>query len=153
VDLQTTGGDLINAQFVHLYGLPTYGIDKKSLNTAIKGSKGVIEKACDVQMDYEVYTETRTLYVTHLAGWDMILGQPALTALNALMPAGPKPVTIQPQGMARFALKEWRKAGLATGQVTSAALFIEDKVPDYLLPLCELMVSAMSLGECLEFNP
>jgi len=37
VDLQTTGGDLINAQFVHLYGLPTYGIDKKSLNTAIKG--------------------------------------------------------------------------------------------------------------------
>jgi len=29
VDLQTTGGDLINAQFVHLYGLPTYGIDKK----------------------------------------------------------------------------------------------------------------------------
>jgi len=37
VDLQTTGGDLINAQFVHLYGVPSYGIDKKSLNTAIKG--------------------------------------------------------------------------------------------------------------------
>jgi len=36
VDPQTTGGDLINAQFVHLYSLPTYGIDKKSLNTAIK---------------------------------------------------------------------------------------------------------------------
>jgi len=52
VDLQTTGGDLINPQFVHLYSLPTYGIDKKSLNTAIKGSKGVIEMACDVQMDY-----------------------------------------------------------------------------------------------------
>jgi len=153
VDLQTTGGDLINAQFVHLYGLPTYGIDKKSLNTVIKGSKGVIEKACDVQMEYGGYTETRTLYVSHLAGWDMILGKPALTAQNALIPAGPKPVTIQPKGMARFALKEWRKAGLATGQVTSAALFIEDEVPDYLLPLCELMVSAMSLGECREFNP
>ena len=52
VDLQMTGGELINAQFVHLYSLPTYGIDKKSLNTAIKGSKGVIEKACDVQVDY-----------------------------------------------------------------------------------------------------
>jgi len=36
VHLQTTGGNLINTQFVHLYGLPTYGIDKKSLNTAIK---------------------------------------------------------------------------------------------------------------------
>jgi len=39
VDLQTTGGYLINAQIVHLYGLPTYGIDKKSLNTGIKESK------------------------------------------------------------------------------------------------------------------
>jgi len=60
VDLQTTGGDLINEQFVHLYSLPTYGIDKKSRNTAIKVLKGVIEKACDVQMDYGGYTETRT---------------------------------------------------------------------------------------------
>jgi len=94
VDLQTTGGDLINAQFVHLYGLPTYGVDKKSLNTAIKGSKGMIERACDVQMDYGGYTETRTLYVAHLAGWDMTLGKPVLTTLNALIPAGPKPVTI-----------------------------------------------------------
>jgi len=48
VDFQTTGGDLINAQFVHLYGLPTYGIDQKLLNTTTKGSKGMIEKACDV---------------------------------------------------------------------------------------------------------
>jgi len=82
----------------------------------------------------------------------MILDKPALTALNALIPAGPKPVTIQPEGMGHFALKEWRKAGLATGQVTSAALFIEYEVRDYLLPLCEPMVSAMSLGECREFN-
>jgi len=153
VDLQTTGGDLINAQFVHLYSIPTYGIDKKSLNTAIKGSKGVIEKACAVQMDYRGYTETRMLYVEHLAGWDMILGKPTLTALNALISAGAKPVTIQAEGMARFALKEWRKAGLTIGQVTSAALLIEDEVPYYLLPLCELMVSAMSLRECRQFNP
>jgi len=153
VDLLTTRRDLINAQFIHLYGLPTYGIDKKSLNTAIKGSKGVIEKACDIQMNYGGYTETRTLYVAYFAGWDMILGKPALTALNTVILARPKSVTIQPEGMARFALKEWRKAGLATGQVTSAALFIEDEVPDYLLLLCELMVSAMSFGECREFNP
>jgi len=104
-------------------------------------------------MDYGGNIETRTLYVAHLAGWDMILGKLALIALNGLILAGPKPVTIQPEGMARFALKEWRKAGLATGQFTSAALFIEDEVPDYLLPLWELMVSAMSLGECREFNP
>jgi len=107
---------------VHLCGLSTYGIDKKSVNTAIKGSKGVIEKPYDVQMDYGRYTETRTLDVAHCAGWDMILGKPNLTGLNALIPAGPKSITIQPKGMARFALKEWRKAGLAMRQITSAAL-------------------------------
>jgi len=68
VDLETTGEDLINGQFVHLYGLPTYGIDQKSLNTGIKGSKGVIEKACIVQIDYGGIMETSTLYVAHLAG-------------------------------------------------------------------------------------
>jgi len=115
VDLQTTGGDLINGQFIHLSGLPTYVIDKKSLNTAIKGSKSVIEKACDVQLDYGGYTETRTLYVAYLAGWDMMLGRPALTALNALSLAGPKPVTIQPEGMARFALKEWNESRVCYG--------------------------------------
>jgi len=57
-------------------------------------------------MDYGGYTESRTLYVAHLAGWDIILGKPSLTALNALIPAVSKPVTIQPEGMARFALKE-----------------------------------------------
>jgi len=54
--------------------------------------------------------------------------------------------------MVRFALKEWRKAGLAIGQVTSAALFIEEEAPDHLLPLFGFMVSAMSLGENREFN-
>ena len=153
MDLRTTGGDLINAQFVHLYGLPTYGIDNKLLNTAIKGSKGVIEKACDVQRDYGGYTETRTLYVAHLGGWNMILGKQELTALIALILAGPKPVIIEHDGMARFVLKEWTKAGFATGQVTSAALFIEDEAPGYLLPLFEFMVLAMSLRENREFNP
>jgi len=79
---------------VHLYSLPTQGIDQKSLNTTIKGSKGVIEKACDIQMDNGGYTETKMLYVAHLADWDIFLGKPTLTALNALIPAGPKPVTI-----------------------------------------------------------
>jgi len=115
VNLESTGGDLIYAQFVHLCCLSTYGIDKKSLNTAIKGSKSVIEKACDVPMDLGGYTEIRTLYIAHPAGWDMIPGKPALTALNALIPVGPKPITIEPEEMAHVALKEWVKSGLATG--------------------------------------
>jgi len=104
-------------------------------------------------MDCKGYTKTRTLYVVDLVGWDMILGKPVLTALNALIPAGPKPVTIQPEGIARFTHKELRKAGLATGQVTYAAPTIEDEVSDYLLPIFEFMLSAMSLRESWEFNP
>ena len=58
LDLQTTGEHLINTQFVYLYSLPTYNIDKKSINTVIKGSKGLIEKVYDVQMDNGRYMET-----------------------------------------------------------------------------------------------
>jgi len=135
MNLMTTGSNLINAQFLHLCGLRTYGTDKKSRNTWIKGSKGVIENVYDVQMDYRGHTETRMLCVAHLTCWDVILGKPVLTVLNPLIPTGPKPVTIQPEGLAHFALKEWRKAGFAIGQVISAALSIEDEVSDYLLLL------------------
>ena len=102
---QTTGGDVINTQFVHLYGLPTYGIAKWSHNTTIKESKGGIENAWDVQMDYRGYTDIRTLCVAHLAGWDMILGKQVLTALNALIPVRPKLFIIQLEEIAHFALR------------------------------------------------
>lgn len=68
VDSQTTGRDHISAQFVHLYSLLVYSIPKQALNTTIKRSKGIKEKACDVQMHYGGYTETRTLYIVYLAG-------------------------------------------------------------------------------------
>jgi len=106
MDLQTTGAELINERFVHLFSLPTYSIDKKSLNITIKGSNAAIAKAYDVQMDYGVYTEIRTLTIGHPAGWDMIVGKPGLTALKALILAAPNPFTIQTEGMARFVFKE-----------------------------------------------
>jgi len=37
---------------------------------------------------------TRILYIAHLAGWDIILGRPALIVVNALIPVGSKPITI-----------------------------------------------------------
>jgi len=73
---------------------------------AIQGLKIVIEKAIDAQMDNGGYTEPRMSYVVYLAGWDMILGMAALTALNMLIPTGPKSVTIQLESMALFTFKE-----------------------------------------------
>jgi len=109
VDLRTTSRSLINIQLVYLYALPTYSINKKSLNTVINRSKGGIEMACDIQMDYGGFTETRAPYISRLAARDMILCKPALTGLDALILSGPKSVTIQPEGMVCFVLKEWRK--------------------------------------------
>jgi len=46
-----------------------------------------------------------------------------------------------------FTIKKWQKVGLATGQVTSAVLSIEDKVPDYFLPLVEFIVSVINMED------
>jgi len=99
VDLQTKGGDLINSQFVYLYKIPTKSIAKKSLSTAIKGSRGTIDKTYEVEINWMGYVETRTFYVAHLASWDLILGQPGLESVRAAIPAEQNPVTIQPNGM------------------------------------------------------
>ena len=51
IDLQTIGGDLISAQFVYLYKLPVVKIEPKTLATAIKGSKGTVDKTCEVELN------------------------------------------------------------------------------------------------------
>ena len=96
VDLQTKGGDLINSHFIYLCKMPTKSIENKSLSTTIKGSRGTIDKTCEVEIKWMGYVETRTFYVAHLASWDLIPGQPALESVRAVIPAGQNPVTIQP---------------------------------------------------------
>src|SRR5205807_5192173 len=51
VDLQTKGGDLINAQFVYICKIPSKVIEKKSVNTASKGSKGTIDERCEINLN------------------------------------------------------------------------------------------------------
>lgn len=83
----------------------------------------------------------------------MILPKPALTILNTLISAGPKPVTFQPERMANLALKKWRKVEVAIEQVSTAAISIADTVADYCLPLIKLIVSGISLAENRDINP
>ena len=96
VDLQTQGGDLIDSKFVHLYRIPTRPSDKKTLTIAIKGSQGTIDKECAIQLDWIGYLEERTFNVAHLSGWDMILEEPAVSAMNTQISGSKEPVTIQP---------------------------------------------------------
>ena len=94
VDLQTQGGDLINSKFVHLYCIPTRPSEKKILTTAIKESQGKIDKECTIQLDWIGCLEESTFYLAHLSGWDMILREPALSAVNAEISASKEPISI-----------------------------------------------------------
>ena len=85
INLQTIGGDLISARFVYLYKLPVVKLDPKTLATAIKGSKGTVDKTCEVELNWGGVEETKMFYVAHLSGWDMILGKPALQDVRAML--------------------------------------------------------------------
>ena len=61
IDLQTIGGDPISAQLVYLYKLPVVKILRKTLDSTIKGSKGTVDKTCEVELNWGGYGETRTL--------------------------------------------------------------------------------------------
>ena len=71
------------------------------------------------------YVDSRTFCVAYLASWDLILGQPALESVSAVIPAGQNPVTIELNGMPRFSLTPWRRPTTsknATTGIASAAL-------------------------------
>ena len=107
IDLQTIRGDHLSAQFVYLYKLPVVKIKRKTLSTAMKVSKGTIDKTCEEELDWGGDEETCMIYVEHLLGWHMILGKPALRNILATISPGTEPVTMQPTGMYRFSLRMW----------------------------------------------
>ena len=108
IDPQTIGVDLISAQFVYLYKLPIVKMEPMTVATTIKGSKGTIDKTCEVERNCRGYEETRMVYVAHLSGWDMILGNPALQYVRPTISAGTTTITIQPHGIDRFSLRMCR---------------------------------------------
>ena len=65
IDLQTLEADHILQQFVYLYILPVAKIESKTLATAIKGSKGPVDKTCEVELNCGGYAEISMFYVEH----------------------------------------------------------------------------------------
>ena len=146
IDLQTIGRDLISAEFVYLHKLPVVKIEAKTLATAIKGSKGTVDKTCEVELNWGGYGETRTFYVAHLSGCDMILGKPALQPVRATIPAGTAPVTIQAPGIDRFPLRMWRGKRVTDHKSDSSTA-----ANSILARAEELPVRAAGRGD--QFNP
>ena len=108
VDLQTQVGDLIDFKFVQLYHILTGRSQKKTLTTVNKGSQRTIRNEYTIQVDWIGCPEEQTFYVTHLSGWDMILGEPALSVVKAQISASTEPITIQPLNMQQFPLTAWQ---------------------------------------------
>ena len=69
----------------------------------------MIDKECTIQLDWIGYLEERASYLAYLSGWDMILGEPALSAAFAQISASEEPITIQAPNMQRFVLTVSRR--------------------------------------------
>ena len=145
IDLQRIGGDLISAQFVYLHKLPVVKIEPKTLATAIKGSKGIVDKACEVELNWGGCEGTRMFNEAYLSRWHMILGKPALQDVRATISAGTAPVTIQPLGMNRFPLRMWRE-----NRVTDQKSDLSTAANSILARADEIAVRAAQLEN--EFN-
>ena len=89
--------DLISDTYCTIYKLPLQEIKGDlPLTTAIKGSRSLINYKATVNLDIQGFKIERTLYVCHLQDWDIILGEPALTALRAIMEIVDNRVSIKP---------------------------------------------------------
>ena len=110
IDLQTKGCNLLNVQFVQLFKIPTRELNPPlTLMTTIKGSRALINKAAEIELDWGGHTETITCCVAHLQGEDIVIGKPMLWKNKAIIQAGPYPVTIYPEGKEPIKLEPWKQ--------------------------------------------
>jgi len=80
-----------------------------------------------VLINIQGYEEERTFYAVNLRNWDVILGEPALKKLKAIMNIYDNMISIQPPGMARYDLIMLQKAG--NDSIRSTAMWMQ--------PTCE----------------
>jgi len=98
LDPGTKHGNLISKTFVTLNNIQVEEIEPKTLETTIKGSKSSLHHKLMADVDMQGHKEKIPFYVCNLKTWDAILGEPALSKLNAVMYTAENRVTIQPKG-------------------------------------------------------
>jgi len=98
LDPRTEHGNLISNIFTTLKNISTQETEPKTLETAIKGSKSKLHHKVIAELDVQGHKEQVLFYVCNLKTWDAILGEPALSKLNAVMYTAENRVTIQPRG-------------------------------------------------------
>jgi len=132
IDSCTMHGNLISNQFCHMYKIPTEKTDQKILGTAIKESKSYINAKATVEVDLQDHKECITFYVANLNEWNVILGNPALTTLRAVMDIAENQVSTYPRGKEPIELQMLDKQAMEYH--STAAQYIQpyaEEVTDY----------------------
>ena len=112
----------------------------------------MIDKECTIQLDWIGYLEARTLCVAHLSGWDIILGEPAVSAAKAQISNSEEPITIQPSDIQQFPLIIWQSPRTQASYRSSAIKISCEEVIDYDDQDEDAIVIASSKVE-EQFNP
>jgi len=108
VDQQTAGADLISSTFRTLHKISLYKMNLPvTLQMTMKGSRGSLTYYVIVHLDWLEYFEERTMLVTALKDWDIILESPAFQDMKAVINMGTMTVSIQPTQKAHVILQQW----------------------------------------------
>ena len=98
LDPCTMKGDLTSDTYCATYEIPLWEIKVGLLlTTAIKGSRSTIYYKATVNLDIQVHEIEITLYVYYLQDWNIMLGEPALWAVRAIMEIAFTKVSIKPK--------------------------------------------------------
>ena len=103
-------------------------------------------------MDWIGYLEEHIFYAAHLSRWDMILGELALSAMNAQISASKEPVTIEPPNMQQFPLTVKQRPRIQASFWSAAIKMTCKEVIDYSDKDEDAIVIALSTVE-EQFNP
>ena len=124
IDSCTFAADLISPKFCHLHHILTEEMPRKSLFTAINGSKSTMTKEPTLEVDVQGHKEIRTLLVSNLLDWHAIIGHPMGHHLNTVMRIKDTRVSIQLIGKMRYDLPKLGKE-TETPVMPAAATFTE----------------------------
>jgi hypothetical protein len=113
-------GDLVSANFCQIHQIQTTEMEKKPLETAIKGSKSQMTQKATLNLNIQGFQLTRTFYVANIRQ-DIIFGEPILRFLQAEINVANNTCSIQPPGKNRFQLQMLNKSN--PGTIYSAALY------------------------------
>src|SRR5438105_13165543 len=99
-------------------------MQRKPLETAVQGSKSMMTHKAELDLDIQGYKVKIPFYVANLKSWNIILGEPALTELDAIMHIKQSATFIKLKDQSRMELKIMQRLG-DSDRVISAAQWIQ----------------------------